>query len=131
MNGTDLMFLYELLIENGNLGSYGITADHLQFLIGLAGMAILYYLLQPLMSLLIRLKWARALTYFSISFILLFFLTWFELYQGITDQGKMEFSDLASSSFSIVFFGIILLVSHLASELKRYVKRRYRKSAVR
>ncbi|MBO8155462.1 MAG: hypothetical protein H0Z32_03280 [Bacillaceae bacterium] len=131
MNGRDLLFLHDLLVEKANLAPLGITDDHLHFSIGLIGIVILYYVFHPVVTLLVKLKWDKVLAYFSISFILLFLLTLFELYQGITNQGDMEFSDLSSGSLSIIFFGIVLLTVHLYTELKRYIKAKTKKSSVR
>lgn len=100
----------------------GITDQHLHFLVGFISIALIYFLIRPIIYWMMLLKWERLLTFMTSSFIVLFILSSYEMYQGITKTGNVEFKDVASGALALVVFGGIIAIIVLTELLMSYIK---------
>lgn len=111
------------LVKTAQLVPLGITDDHLHFFFGGVGIIILYFGFKPMISLMIALNWERLLSFLVAGFFLLFLMAAFEMYQAETGTGDLEFTDLSSGSVAIMFFGVVLIATHLVELVVRLMKK--------
>ncbi len=109
------------LINKAQLPPLGITEQHIHFLMGFIGVFICYYLLSPLLRLLVALKWDRVLTYIIGSLFFLVIIALVQLKRGsASEYGTMEM--IATISLGIIFFGIGLFVIHITRSILTHLK---------
>lgn len=114
----------EWVFQRGKLEPLGITDQHLHFAFGLISIALLYYILTPIIRWLTTLKWSKVMTFLVSSLFLLFLHTFIELYQGIKETGSMQFSDLASAILGIFLFGITLAMTHFIGSIMKQARQK-------
>ncbi|MDL4842162.1 hypothetical protein [Aquibacillus rhizosphaerae] len=116
------------LFSASQLVPFGVTEDHLFFILGLLGIIICYYLLHPLIKLLVMLQWSSLLTYIFGSLIFLIITGLYSIMQHVNRLGDINLSKLANVALGITFFGGALFVIHLCMNIINYYKQHKSKS---
>ncbi|MRH41868.1 hypothetical protein GH741_04170 [Aquibacillus halophilus] len=116
------------LVNYSQLIPFGITEQHVHFIIGFLGVIICYYLLYPIIKLLMLLNWNRVLTYFIGSFLLLITFGTLKLRDIVNGREEEPFVNLANVALGIVFFGGTLIVYHIAHTIVIQIKSHSSKS---
>lgn len=114
--------VHDWIVKKAQLVPLGITDHHLHFLMGFVAIALIYFLIRPIVYWMILLKWERLLTFIVSGVSVLFLLVIYEMYQGITGTGNMEFSDVASGSLALVVYGGVIAILFLMELLLSYIK---------
>ena len=113
---------HDWIVKTTQLLPLGITDQHLHFFFGLILIALIYALIRPLIYWMILLKWERVLTYLVAGLMVLFLLVSYEMYQGITGSGNVEFRDVANGALAMIFFGGFIAVIYLVELFFSYIK---------
>lgn len=124
---TELLYLnliggHDWIVKTAQLLPLGITDQHLHFFFGMILIALTYGLIRPLIYWMILLKWERVLTYLVSGLFVLFLLVSYEMYQGITGSGNVEFRDVANGALAMIFFGGFIAVIYLVELFFSYIK---------
>ncbi|QHE51994.1 hypothetical protein [Pontibacillus sp. HMF3514] len=113
---------HDWIVKTAQLLPLGITDQHLHFFFGMILIALIYALIRPLIYWMILLKWERVLTYLVSGLFVLFLLVSYEMYQGITGSGNVEFRDVANGALAMIFFGSFIAVIYLVELFFSYIK---------
>lgn len=108
---------HDWIVNKTQLTALGITDAHLHFVFAFMIVLLLYILVKPIMYWVILLKWDRFVSYLVAGILTLCIVEWFELYQGITEIGDMEFKDVAASALALIIFGSGLTLVHIVERL--------------
>lgn len=122
---------HDWIVKTAQLLPLGITDKHLHFFFGLVLISLLYALIRPLIYWMILLKWERVLTYLVSGLMVLFILVSYEMYQGITASGDVEFRDVANGALAMIFFGGFVAIVYLIELFFSYLKQLKKQKATK
>ncbi|MCT2534335.1 hypothetical protein NC661_09775 [Aquibacillus koreensis] len=111
------------LVKVSQLVPFGITENHLFFIVGLLGVVVCYYLLYPILNLLVLLKWSSLLTYIFGGLFFLIIIGLYTILQHAHYLGSIDISKLGNVVLGITFFGAVLFIIQVCQSILTYIRK--------
>ncbi|WP_226034557.1 hypothetical protein [Aquibacillus saliphilus] len=115
-------------INYSQLIPFGITEKHVDILVGFLGILLCYYLLYPVIKLVILLNLNRVLTYFTCSFLLLFIVGLVNFRGSIGNTEEATSTTIANVALGIILFGGLLFLIQVTHTIIAQIKAHNSKS---